>query len=63
MYNTCCISMILNIKCKTHNRYNLYYAIILYKYYTMHFLCSKCGIILTTQTNINEGFIVYNVVL
>ena len=35
MYNTCCISMILNIKCKTHNRYNLYYTIILYKYYTL----------------------------
>ena len=35
MYNTCCISMILNIKCKTNNRYNLYFTIILYKYYTL----------------------------
>ena len=26
IYNACCISMIFNIKCKTHNRYNLYYT-------------------------------------
>ena len=44
MYNTCCISMILIIKCKTHNIYSLYYAIILYKYYTIHFLCGKYGV-------------------
>ena len=35
MHNTCCISMILNIKCKTGNIYNLYFTIILYKYYTL----------------------------
>jgi len=38
--------MILNIKCKTHDRYNWYYTIILYKYYTIHFLWGKCGVIL-----------------
>ena len=56
MYKTCCISMILlsNVKHTT----DITYIILLYKYYTIHFLCGKCGVILTRQTNIDRCFII-----
>jgi hypothetical protein len=56
MYNTCCISMILlsNVKHTT----DITYILQLYKYYTIHFLCGKCGVILTRQTNIDRCFII-----
>jgi hypothetical protein len=51
MYKTCYISMILlsNVKHTTDITYNIQ----LYKYHTIHFLCGKCGVILTRQTNID----------
>ena len=64
MYNACCISMILIFKCKTHNinnLYNLYYTIILfilYKYYTIHFLWGKCGVILDKK-KLNQQIFFY----
>ena len=56
MYNTCCISMILlsNVKHTT----DITYIIQLYKYYIIHFLCGKCGVILPRQTNIDSCFII-----
>ena len=30
----------------------------LYKYYTIHFVCGKCGVILTRQTN-TDGDLLY----
>jgi hypothetical protein len=35
------------------------YIIQLYKYYTIHFLCGKCGVILIRQTNIDRCYIIY----
>ena len=55
MYNTCCISMILIIKCKTHNRYNLCYTIILYKYYT---LLIKSILFLSIQPKLSLQYII-----
>ena len=55
IYNAFCISMILNIKCKTHITYIMQlFAINIIQY---HFVCGKCGVILTRKNNVEGVFI------